>query len=169
MTTFREITPQEMGGDVFSRIGKQWMLVGAGKEGDHNTMTASWGGLGVLWNKPVSTAYVRPSRYTLKFIEREDHYALCFFSEAYREALTYCGRHSGRDADKCRETGLTPRFDEAAPYFDEAELVLICRKLYQQDMSPDCFIDESLESNYNGADYHRMVIGEIVKVLQKAE
>ncbi len=167
MNTFREIAPAEMGGDVFTRIGKQWMLVGAGNENNHNMMTASWGGLGVLWNKPVSTVYIRPSRYTLGFVEREDYYALCFFDEAYREALTFCGRHSGRDHDKCAETGLTPRFDEAAPYFEEAQLVLICRKLYAQDMDPSLFLDERIEDNYHGADYHRVYIGEIVKVLAK--
>jgi len=169
MATFHEIAPQEMGGDVFTRIGKQWMLVGAGGEGDHNMMTASWGGLGVLWNKPVSTIYIRSSRYTLGFIEREEYYALSFFAEDYREALTLCGRRSGRDIDKCEATGLTPCFDEAAPYFEEAELVLICKKLYVQDMDPAAFLDASLEGNYNGTDYHRIFIGEIVKVLKKGD
>lgn len=167
MKTFREITPAQMGGDVFTRIGKQWMLVGAGNEDSHNMMTASWGGLGVLWNKPVSTVYIRPSRYTLEFVEREEYYALCFFGESYREALTFCGRHSGRDGDKCAQTGLTPCFEEAAPYFEEAELVLICRKLYAQDMDPALFLDERIEDNYHGTDYHRMYIGEIEKVLVK--
>ncbi len=167
MSQFRQITSAEIGGDVFTRIGKQWMLVGAGDEKSHNMMTASWGGLGVLWNKSVSTVYIRPSRYTMEFIERESHYALCFFSENYREALTFCGRHSGRDGDKCAATGLTPCFDEAAPYFEEAELVLICRKLYSQDMDPTRFLDERIEDNYHGADYHRVYIGEIEKVLVK--
>ncbi len=165
MSQFREIAPQEMGSDVFSRIGKQWMLIGAGDANGHNMMTASWGGFGVLWNKSVSTIYVRPSRYTLEFIEKHDWYALCFFDEEYRDALTFCGRHSGRDADKCAQTGLTPCFDQAAPYFEQAQLVVICRKLYSQDMTPESFLDERLESNYNGADYHRMIIGEIETVL----
>ncbi len=167
MKTFHEITPAEMGGDVFTRIGKQWMLVGAGNAQSHNMMTASWGGLGVLWNKPVSTVYIRPSRYTMEFVEREKYYALCFFGEEYREALTFCGRHSGRDGDKCAQTGMTPCFDEAAPYFEQAELVLICRKLYAQDMDPALFLDDAIENNYHGSDYHRVYIGEIVKVLSK--
>jgi len=167
MNQFREIAPAAMGGDVFTRIGKQWMLIAAGNEQAHNTMTASWGGLGVLWNKQVSTVYIRPSRYTMEFVERETHYALCFFDESYREALTYCGRHSGRDVDKCAQTGLTPCFDQAAPYYKEASLVLICRKLYAQDMDPSLFLEESIENNYHGSDYHRMYIGEIETVLEK--
>lgn len=167
MASFREIAPAEMGGDVFTRIGKDWMLVAAGNDAGSNMMTASWGGLGVLWNKPVSTIYIRPSRYTFEFLEREEYYALCFFGNEHRDALTYCGRHSGRDGDKCKATGLTPRFDEAAPYYDEAQLVLICRKLYYQDMNAANFLDDGIEANYNGADYHRIYIGEIVKVLQQ--
>lgn len=165
--SFRQIMPSEMGGDVFSRIGKQWMLVSAGNESGMNMMTASWGALGVLWNKPVSTIYIRPSRHTMSFIENEDTYALCFFPEDYREALTFCGRRSGRDVDKVKETGLTPCFDHGAPYFEEAELVLICRKLYAQDMDPEKFLDDTIEGNYNGTDYHRIYVGEIVTVLEK--
>lgn len=167
MSHFQEILPAQMGGDVFTRIGKQWMLVSAGQPNAMNTMTASWGGLGILWNKPVSTAYIRPSRYTMEFVEREAYYSLCFFDESHREALTFCGRHSGRDTDKLAATGLTPCFDEAAPYFEEAELVLICRKLYTQDMDPAGFAEASIEDNYHGTDYHRQYIGEIVKVLKK--
>lgn len=167
MATFREITPQEIDKDVFTMIGKEWMLVSAGNADNSNMMTASWGGLGVLWNKPVSTLYIRPSRYTFEFLEREDYYALSFFGDEHREALTYCGRHSGRDGDKCAATGLTPCFDEAAPFYEEARLVLICRKLYYQDMDAQSFLDDAIEANYNGADYHRVYIGEIVKVLEK--
>lgn len=167
MATFIEIAPEAMGEDVFTRIGKEWMLISVGDESSYNMMTASWGGMGVLWNKKVSTIYVRPSRYTYEFLESGNTYALCFFEEEYRDALTYCGRHSGRDGDKCAATGLTPCFTQAAPCFEEASLVLICKTLYKQDMEPACFLDPALEGNYNGADYHRMYIGEIVRVLKK--
>lgn len=168
MASFVEVSPSEMGGDVFSRIGKQWMLVGAGsEESGANMMTASWGAMGVLWNKPVTTVYIRPSRYTMEFIERETHYALCFFEEGYREALALCGRRSGRDIDKAKETGLTPCFDYEAPCFEQAELVVICRKLYAQDMDPSLFLDSAIENNYHGEDYHRIYTGEIVRVLKR--
>lgn len=168
MADFVAIAPAEMGGDVFTRIGKQWMLIGAGNADGMNMMTASWGAMGVLWNKPIATVYIRPSRYTMAFVEREAYYSLCFFKEEYREALTLCGRRSGSETDKVHETGLTPCFDREAPYFQEAELVVICRKLYAQDIDSAGFVDASLEGNYNGGDYHRAYIGEIVSVLEKA-
>lgn len=62
---FGRIDPKELNQNVFSMIGEQWMLVTAGTAERCNTMTASWGGLGVLWGKPVATVYIRPQRYTL--------------------------------------------------------------------------------------------------------
>ncbi len=167
MANFQTITPEAMGEDVFSRIGKQWMLIGAGNEERMNMMTASWGAMGVLWNKPVATVYIRPSRYTMDFVEQNEYFSLCFFDESHRQTLTLCGRQSGRDIDKIQATGLTPCYECEAPYFEEASLVVICRKLYTQDMDPTAFCDETLEDHYHGADYHRQYIGEIVTVMKQ--
>ena len=166
MNEFITITPEELEGNPFQMIGKQWMLITAGNEEKANTMTASWGGLGILWNKPVSFAFIRPTRYTYEFIEREDGYSLCFFDESYRDALKVCGTVSGRDRDKIAQCGLTLRYEDGIPYFDQAETVLICRKLAAQDMDPAGFVDSSVEKHYNN-DYHRVYTGEITKVLRR--
>ena len=166
---FREISVEELKDNPFTLINKEWMLITAGDQQKHNTMTASWGGVGELWGKYVSTIYVRPQRYTLEFIENSEYYSLCFFDPDYRSALNFCGTKSGRDVDKDATTGLTPCFDEAAPYYQQARLVFLCRKLYRQDMEAGCFLDkEVLDKNYPQNDLHRMFIGEIVKVLEKA-
>ena len=94
--------------DALNLIGKQWMLVTAGTSEKFNTMTASWGGLGWLWNKPVAFVFIRPERYTHGFIEASDCMTLSFYGEEYREALKICGTKSGRDIDKVAATGLTP-------------------------------------------------------------
>ena len=168
---FKEISPAELGGSVFDRIGKTWMLVTAGSgspdKHDFNMMTASWGGMGVIWNKPVVTLYIRPQRYTFGFIEREEYLSLCFFEdEKYRPMLLMCGRKSGRDCDKLALSGLTPVFDREAPYYAEASQVLICRKLYRQRFEPECFLGESPESQYPDGDFHYMYICEITKALE---
>lgn len=166
--SFKKINASEINENSFKLIGKDWMLVTAGNSNKLNTMTASWGGVGVLWNKNVAFSFIRPQRYTLKFMEENDYYTLSFFSDEYKKALTFCGRNSGRDCDKIKETGLTALFDENAPYFDEAKLVLVCKKLYVQDMTMECFVDKSLiNNNYPDKDYHKVFIGEIVKVLSK--
>lgn len=163
----KRIEVNELNQNVFESIGSQWMLITAGNETACNTMTASWGGLGVMWNKPSAFVFVRPSRYTYEFTEREDAFSLCFFEESYREALRFCGTKSGRDVDKIKHTGLTVCYEEGTPYFVEAETVLICRKRHAQALDPACFTDETVENNYNGSDYHTMYVGEIVAVLKK--
>ena len=168
MHKFIEIAPSEMEGNPFDLIGKEWMLITAGKADDLNTMTASWGGLGVLWNAPVSFCFVRPTRYTYEFMERENYYTLSFLEPGCRRALQLCGRTSGRDGDKIAEAGLTVRTDEAAPYFDEAVLTLVCRKMYVQDIDPTGFIDPTIAGHYDN-DYHRVYVGEVVKVLKRLD
>lgn len=165
MNTFTQISPVEIKDNVFKAVGKDWMLITAGDDKGFNTMTASWGGLGVLWNKSVAFTFIRKQRYTYEFTENKDLFTLCFFDEDYRNALSICGSKSGRDIDKVKETGLTPVHIDGTTYFDEARLVLVCKKQYFQDIDPKNFLNADIEKNYPAKDYHRMYIGEIVKVL----
>lgn len=165
---FKEINPQELNFNPFTAIGKQWMLVTAGDESKANTMTASWGGAGVLWNKNVVTCYIRPQRYTREFMDNQDYFSLSFLPEQYRSQLTYCGRVSGRDTDKIAETGLTLCSEFEAPCFEEAETVLICKKLYVDEIKPENLLFPELDTaNYPAKDYHIVYIAEIVKALVK--
>lgn len=162
------IRPEEIEDNPFRLIGEDWMLVTGGDIESFNTMTASWGGLGVLWNKRVCYIFVRPSRYTYEFIERRDIFTLSFFEEHYREALNICGTKTGRDVDKIAETGLSPVKDHSgAVYFDEARLVMVCRKIYYQDLIPAQFLDPQIDTNYPEKDYHRMYVGQILQAYRK--
>ncbi len=163
----KEISPCNLEKSAFEMIGKDWMLLTAGNNESYNTMTASWGGLGVLWNKNVVFAFVRPQRFTFEFMNDSEYFSCSFFKEEHRSTLAYCGKYSGRDKDKAKECNITPNFTEDAPYFDEADTVIICKKLYVQQMTEDSIIDESIKANYNGDDYHHVFVGEIVKVLKK--
>lgn len=153
--------------NVFKLIGSDWMLITAGEKDSFNTMTASWGGMGVLWNKPVSYIFVRPTRYTYEFLEKNKSFSLSFFDETHRKALSVCGTKSGRDTDKVKEAGLTPVVSEnGIVHFDEAKLVLECSKIYYQDIDSSNFLDPVIEGFYN-KDYHRMYIGEITNIIKK--
>lgn len=145
-------------------LDKEWMLVTAGDLGNYNTMTASWGGFGVIWDKPVVMAVVRLSRYTLEFMEKYDYFTCSFYSEKYREALNICGTMSGRDIDKAKETGLTPLSvpEISAVTFEEARLTLVMRKLLHQDLSEQAYVDKEVyAANYPDGDIHRLFIGAI--------
>ena len=144
-------------------IGDDWALVTAGTAQDYNTMTVSWGGVGVIWGKDAAFIFVRQSRYTLEFLEKNDRFTIAFFPPEYRKALAFCGSKSGRDFDKAKETGLTPAFD-GAPFFEEASVVLHCRKMAKYDLQPEGFLTEDAASNYTDDNYHRMFIAEIERV-----
>ncbi|MCD7823667.1 MAG: flavin reductase [Oscillospiraceae bacterium] len=148
----------------FERIGNDWCLISAGNESGFNTMTASWGGVGILWGKEVATCYIRPQRYTKQFVDGNEYFTLSFFPDGYKKALGLCGRVSGRDHDKPKEAGITPLFTDGTVTFEEANLVLVCRKLFAQKFTEDSFIDKDvLKNNYPQMDLHTMYIGEIVK------
>jgi flavin reductase (DIM6/NTAB) family NADH-FMN oxidoreductase RutF len=151
---------------VIRSFKDQWMLLTAGENapGEFNTMTVSWGGLGVIWNKPLAMVVVRPSRFTYSFMEKHDTFTLSAFPGKYKDQLTLCGTRSGRALDKVKASGLTPIPSSVivAPGFDEAELIMECRKMYYDDIKPDHFLAAHIEPNYGGHDYHRMYFGEIV-------
>ena len=167
MSAFKEIKPGKLESNIFDLIGREWMLVTAGVPDHFNTMTASWGGAGILWGKPVAFSFVRPQRYTYEFMQKYGGYTLSFFGDSCREALNLCGSRSGRDTDKVKESGLTPAFCDDAVYFEEARLVLVCRKLYAQDLTKESFIDKEIAKTYTDDDLHRVYVGEIEKVLIK--
>lgn len=166
---FERLEPEEIEDNVFELIARDWFLLTAGTtSGGYNTMTASWGGLGELWNRRVSFVFVRPQRHTWRFMERNVLHTMSFFEEEYREALKYCGTHSGRDVDKEKQTGLTPFGPrEGTTAFREARLILVCRKLYHQDLQPDNFLEDWIDELYPKKGYHRIYIGAIEEVLLK--
>lgn len=164
---FQKVDPKSLNLNVFSAIGDQWMLITAGTKEKCNTMTASWGGLGVLWGAPMAVAYVRPQRYTREFLDRNEYFTLSFFSEDYRKQLALCGAQSGRDVDKVKACGFTVAEGRGgAPYFEEAELVLVCRKRMVQQMDPAAMPGDVKEKWYDG-DYHYIYWGEIVEALER--
>ena len=165
---WKKIDPKQLDQNVFSMIGEQWMLITAGTPAKCNTMTASWGGLGVLWGKPVATAYVRPQRSTREFLDNSEYFTLTFFGEEYRQALALCGSKSGREVDKIAQCGFTVLEGEGgAPYFDQAQTVLVCRKRFVQAMDAANIPEDVKENFYPQQDYHLIYIGEIVEALVK--
>ena len=144
----------------------QWLVLTAGSPEDFNMMTVAWGSVGCMWGKPFAQIVVRPQRYTHEFTERYDTFTLCAFPPAYRKDLQTLGSISGRDGDKLSRTQLTVRRSArvAAPSYNEASLILECRKMYFQDIDPRGFVDESIGENYAAGDYHRAYFGEILGV-----
>lgn len=165
---FKTIEARKIVDNPFKLIGDDWMLITAGTPTRFNMMTASWGGVGVLWGKEVCFCFIRPERYTYDFMEEAQTFTLTFFEEKYRDILELCGTKSGRDLDKVAATGLTVVSGAGEGiYFAEARLVLECKKLYYQDLNPEYFLDADIRRHYSVDGYHRLYIGEILRCLSK--
>lgn len=166
MDMFKEITPSEAS-DAIDLIGKEWMLIGAAdkKHGNANAMTASWGTIGFLWNRPVCTCFIRPQRYTFGLAKENERLSFSFFGEERRKALAFCGKESGKDGDKLERAGLAYTMVDGVPVFDSARLTLICRKLYSDEIKKANFIDPSMLKNYPAEDFHTFYICEIERCL----
>lgn len=164
---FKEIKITEIKSNVCDLFKNKWALVTAGNADGCNTMTVSWGALGELWGKDMATVYIRPQRYTEEFLNTNDYFTISFYPDDMKKQIHgICGSKSGRDIDKIKECNITPCFDENAPYFQEAELVLVCRKAAKAEFSPAQFINDKIDETwYPDKDYHYVYYGEIEKVL----
>ncbi len=164
----KEISYKDLNENVFEMIGKDWLLLTAKKDDKVNTMTASWGGVGILWNKKVVYIFIRPQRYTKEFMDSSEKMSISVLTNEYRKELQYLGTASGRDEDKIAKANLTLKEDKGVPYFEEGRLTFICRKLYAQELEEKDFIDkEIIETSYPERDYHTMYVVEIEKILEK--
>jgi len=166
--SFREISPEHFDESAFRLIGKDWLLITApdsSKQSGANAMTASWGNIGILWNKPVATVFVRPQRYSYSLCEDADRFSLCVLPDEYREALKVCGTKSGRDLDKLAACSLDCVDYDGVKVIEQSRVAMICKKLYADDLKKECFIDKDQLKHYPTDDFHRFYVLEIEKIL----
>lgn len=170
MSYFVEVAPSDFTTAPFERIGNQWMLIAAEMNGRVNAMTASWGGLGVMWHRNVAFIVIRPHRFTRELVDGSSSFSLNFFASSHKEMLAYFGSVSGRDEDKIGKYNLKVERDAGAPYFAESDSVLLCRKLYAHPYAAEFFIDRDIDGDcYPEKDYHIMYIGEVKRILARKQ
>ena len=166
----KEITFKELNENMISCIGSDWMLITSGDESSFNMMTASWGGVGFIWGKPVAVAVIRPTRYTKEFVEKTKRFTLSFFEDGKRE-MAVLGSKSGRDMDKMHESGFTPfALPDGQMGYKEARLTLECEVLYQYELKEKNFLDKSLCERWytpEQGDYHTAYVAEIKHIYVK--
>ena len=161
----KEIGIRELKENFVSMISDEWALLTAGKPNNYNMMTVSWGGIGELWGKEVCFVFVRPQRYTYKYMEQNEYFTLSFYGGEYKKELGICGSKSGKDVDKTALTGFEPLEVGNSVSFKEAKITVLLRKIAYQDMDPKGFLAPEIMETYKAADFHRTYVGEIVKVL----
>jgi len=165
---YKQLSPDKIPGNIIKTLNEDWMIITAGTDEKFNMMTAGWGGMGVLYSKPVAICFINPLNYTYKFMETSDTYTFTFYTEAYRDALLYCGSNSGRDTDKVKGSGLTPITTPlGSKAFSEAWLIIECRKLVGQSLNDDTLFDDQVKAEWAGKQLPKMFIGEIINVWVK--
>lgn len=172
---FKEISNKELQVNPLTVFGCDWALAAAGNEKDgFNVMTITWGQLGSIWDRksangktiiPTASVFIRPQRYTKQYIDKEELFSISTFDPTYKRALGYMGSHSGRDEDKIAAAGLTPLFIEGTTGFEEARMIFVCKKIYQDHLREQSFLEKKIiTDNYPEKDFHEMYIGEILKI-----
>lgn len=142
------------------------LLVSAGADGKPNAMTIGWGTIGIIWNKPIFTVLVRPSRYTYRLLEQSDSFTVCVPAKEMREVVNFCGTRSGRDYDKFQECGLTTlsALRIGTPGIAGCPVVYECQVVHTNDVIPANLAQEIQTRAYPGGDFHRIYYGEILTV-----
>lgn len=153
---------------VFTQFDKKGALLSAGPKDDHNTMTISWGSMGTLWHKPTVTVYVRPSRFTHKFMNEYEYFTVSFLPDNMRDALMKMGTITGRHkTDKDALAGLTVKDLGEAITYEEAEITFLCRKIYSADMLTMHMPVDVVDEFYTPEEPHTMYIGEVIEIIEK--
>jgi flavin reductase (DIM6/NTAB) family NADH-FMN oxidoreductase RutF len=167
---FQEVDFKSLEINPFTMIGEDAFLITVGDSGKWNTMTAGWGFLGYLWNRPVFCITVRDSRHTYGFLEENEGFTCSFFAPEWKKALGFCGAHSGRDTDKAAATGLIPKVIKGPCgteriTFEQANMVFSCTKASRMPFKPEQFSIPGINEHYAQHDYHCMYVGFIDQIL----
>jgi flavin reductase (DIM6/NTAB) family NADH-FMN oxidoreductase RutF len=149
----------------FEILDDRWGIVVSGLK-KPNPMTVSWGSFGTIWDKPVVTVYVRPTRFSHKLLMEHDEFTLNILPATFKKALQICGTLSGKNVDKWEESTLTTAKSSKikTPRVKEAELVFECKTVARVQMDKKDFLDPKIVKFYPKKDYHTLLIGEVLRI-----
>lgn len=164
LSGYRRVDADKIPGNIIKLLG-EWTLITSGTADKVNTMTASWGGLGTLWEQPVAFSFINPTRYSISTMDAGETYTISFYTEAYKDALKYCGSNSGRNTDKIKGSGLNPiKTPSGATAFSEAWMIIECKKILAQPISAESVIDKEIGKEWSQNGYHKIYVGQILNV-----
>ncbi|MDK2867814.1 MAG: hypothetical protein PWP38_2129 [Clostridiales bacterium] len=165
---FEKLEASQITENTIAMIRDRWPLLAAGTSDDFNFMTVSWGMIGELWFHDAVAVYVRHSRHTFQYMENHSQFTLSILKPGFEQALSIAGSKSGRDINKTAATGLTPVVIDGGIAFEEAEYVIVAKRLFQSDLDYKAIEDEAIiKRAYGNGDPHRMYIGAISSVYRQ--
>lgn len=164
----------EHAGEILTAVDKGVLLTSAAN-GKVNTMTISWGMLGMEWARPVFVTFVREGRFTRTLLDETGEFTIGIPGEGFdRKVLGRAGSVTGRDVDKISELGLHTVKSQvvSVPAIAEAAVTLECRVVYRQPQDrnalPADFIDRFYPQDVpstnclGNRDVHIAYYGEVV-------
>lgn len=170
----KEINPIEYSKEILQGVEKGVLLTTKVRD-ELNTMTISWGMMGIQWNKPIFIAFVREGRHTRSLLDQSEEFTINIpFGEFEKKILAHCGTNSGRNNNKFAELGLEPTkpLNISTPGIKQLPLTLECKIIYTQLQNPailsnelkDRFYPQDKPSEFCGSnkDVHIVYYGEIV-------
>jgi len=168
---YEAVAAEDFDENIFKLVGKDFTVITAGET--PNSMVASWGGVGIMFNKPVTWNFLRANRFTLEKIRETGTYTMCYFPDQYKGDIMQFGMKSGRNTDKMAQTKLTPMMTpDGYPAYAEAKIIIECKLIAASTVSKDEFYTEEaktfLQEGFDDAkDWHKLVYGEITKIYIK--
>ena len=121
----------------FQKFHKETAIITGGDPKNYNSLVVGWGEMGVLWQKPVITIYVKHERYTWEFLERGEFFTVSFLSRKHRKKLGFIGSKSGRNIkNKEKESGLhvINKGPGLGIIFEESVETYVCKLIYKHAM-----------------------------------
>ena len=144
------------------------LLMTRDRSGRANPMTVGWGTVGVVWGRHVFCVLVRPSRYSFECLEANPDFTVNVQPADRADIVEYCGTHSGRRVDKCKELGLSviPSKLVKTPIIEECNLHYECKVIHKNDILLDHLHPPIIDEYYPKRDNHRVYFGEILRALK---
>ena len=167
---FTQIDAKEIPESVFKLVGSDYSVITAGDPSLYNSMVASWGGGGILFEKPTTWCFLRSNRYTLEIIRKKETYTMSYFDDEYKKDFLLFGKKSGRNSDKMKESKLSVIQPPSGNLsYKEAKLIIECKLAEVTTVAPGDFYTEQGKKFVEDAhaetnDYHKIVFGEITNV-----
>ncbi len=156
----------------FEKIGRESVAIMAEADGRANAMSSKNATVGTFLGKNVLVAFVRNSRFTKELLDKSDSFSACFFDmneKSNKHILQILDAVSGRNEDKLAECKINVGHSMNIPYIDEANFIILCKKMAAIPMSSDGLCDnELIQKFYSGkyeGDNHTLYIGEIKDIM----
>ncbi len=130
-----------------------------------NTMTVSWGNLGIMWGSPIVTIMVRQTRFSKENLDKVKAFTLSIpRDDSFQKALALCGSRSGRDMNKFAAAGIGTKAPQTGivPVISSGPFLHFeCTVAYERLMDTQALTEELRDKWYGSDAPHTIYVGTV--------